>query len=334
MPLKSDLNVDPSKFDRSKVNEKTNEFNKKLIQIWKDGPRWYEVGAAEYRKLRWEGKTPLLKPVVLPEGLNMAIPSRDPRREIPCRYFTPTSGESKGIHMHIHGGGWVLQSEAYQDPYLKYMADHYNLTVVSIGYRLAPEDPWPAGAEDCYDAAEWLIKNGKDTFGGELMFTGGESAGGHLAVLVALYLYEKVPSFAFKGLLLHFGCYDLSGFLPMVDHHELALVIDQDVMQKYIEVLLPGTTPMQRRDPTISPFFADIRGKKLPPALFTCGSEDPLLDDTVFMGAKWQMWGNEAVVKIYNGAPHGFIMFTPGAIDVVQEGLDDTETFVKEKIGA
>ena len=72
----------------------------------------------------------------------------------------------------------VLKIEAdeenSQDPYLKYMADHFEVTVVSIGYRLAPEDPWPAGAEDCYDAAEWLVKNGPEVFGGELMFTGGE----------------------------------------------------------------------------------------------------------------------------------------------------------------
>ncbi len=54
------------------------------------------------------------------------------------------------------------------------MADHFELTVISIGYRLAPEDPWPKGVEDCYDAAEWLVKNGKEKFGGELMFTGGE----------------------------------------------------------------------------------------------------------------------------------------------------------------
>lgn len=61
-----------------------------------------------------------------------------------------------------------------QDPYLKYMADHFEVTVVSIGYRLAPEDPWPAGVEDCYDAAEWLVKKGPEIFGSELMFTGGE----------------------------------------------------------------------------------------------------------------------------------------------------------------
>ena len=54
------------------------------------------------------------------------------------------------------------------------MADHYELTVFSVGYRLAPEHPWPAGGEDCYDAAEWLVKNGAEVFGGELMFTGGE----------------------------------------------------------------------------------------------------------------------------------------------------------------
>lgn len=64
-------------------------------------------------------------------------------------------------------------------------------------------------------------------------------------------------------------------------------------MKSYIDALLPNTTEVQRRDPSISPFWADLRGKKLPPALFTCGSEDPLLDDSVMMGAKWGMWGNE-----------------------------------------
>jgi acetyl esterase/lipase len=73
-------------------------------------------------------------------------------------------------------GVWSPSAEGLnsQDPYLKYMADNYELTVFSVGYRLAPEDPWPAGAHDCYDAAEWLVKNGKEKFGGELMFTGGE----------------------------------------------------------------------------------------------------------------------------------------------------------------
>jgi acetyl esterase/lipase len=112
MPLKSDLTVDASKFDRTTIDKRTTEFNEKLIKIWADGPRWYDIGAPEYRKLRWEGKTPLPKPIVLPEGVNGTIPSREPGREIPYRVFRPSNGESKGIHLHIHGGGWVLQSEA------------------------------------------------------------------------------------------------------------------------------------------------------------------------------------------------------------------------------
>jgi hypothetical protein len=149
-----------------------------------------------------------------------------------------------------------------------------------------------------------------------------------------------------------------------VQHHESHLVIDHDVMKSYIDALLPNTSEAQRRDPTISPFWADLRGKKLPPALFTCGSEDPLLDDSVLMGAKWGMWGYEvsqvvfilfcveehrkqfscgpntdvrvlqAIVKIYHGAPHGFIGFPPGTIKAVQEALDDTEAFVKAKLSA
>ena len=142
-----------------------------------------------------------------------------------------------------------------------------------------------------------------------------------------------MPDFAFKGLLLHFGCFDMSSFLPHVLHHETHLVIDHDVMKSYIDALLPNTTEEQRRHPSISPFWADLRGKKLPPALFTCGSEDPLLDDSVMMGAKWAMWGNESVVKIYHGAPHGFIGFPPGTIKAVQEVLDDTEAFVRAKRG-
>jgi acetyl esterase/lipase len=174
-----------------------------------------------------------------------------------------------------------------QDPYLKYQADTYNLTIISIGYRLAPENPWPACAEDCYDAATYLAQHGRRDFGSELKFTGGESAGGHLACLTALHLLDTLPSFSFKGLLLHFGCYDMSVFLPHVRHHESKLVIDHDVMVAYIRALLPGTTEEERRDPGISPFYRDLRGLRLPSALFTCGSEDPLLDDTVMMGAKW-----------------------------------------------
>ena len=61
-----------------------------------------------------------------------------------------------------------------QDPLLKRIADGSNVAVISIGYRLAPENPYPKGPEDCFDAAEWLVDNAHAKFGAELHFLGGE----------------------------------------------------------------------------------------------------------------------------------------------------------------
>jgi acetyl esterase/lipase len=112
MPLTSDLTLNTAKFAPSSVTVETDKFNDQLMAIMAKGPFWYEVGAVKYRTMRWNGETPLPKPIVLDSGKNMSIPSREQGREIPARVFVPEEGkEVKGGYMHIHGGGWVLQSE-------------------------------------------------------------------------------------------------------------------------------------------------------------------------------------------------------------------------------
>lgn len=76
--------------------------------------------------------------------------------------------------MHIHGGGWTLGDERSTDSLMKWYADCGDLAVVSVGYRLAPEDPFPKGPEDCMDAGEYLVKNSEREYGGPLKFIGGE----------------------------------------------------------------------------------------------------------------------------------------------------------------
>ncbi|KAK4983393.1 hypothetical protein LTR50_007260 [Elasticomyces elasticus] len=332
MPLTSDLTLDASKFKPEAISQQTDEFNKKLIKIMEGGPRWYEVGAEKYRQMRWNGETALPRPVVLDSGKDITIPSRDRGRELSARVFEPEHGKAKGVFMHIHGGGWVLQSEHYQDTMLKYMADNCSLIVVSIGYRLAPEHPYPAGNEDCFDAAEYLVDNANSVYGVPLMFVGGDSAGGHLSVLTCFKLLETRPKFTFKGLVLNFGAYDVSGFLPAAHHFDLPLVLDRDLMETYIEAYCPGMSQAEKRNPWISPFFMNLGKLKLPPAIFTCGTLDCLLDDTVMMSAKWAMSGAETVVKIYPGAPHGFIFFPPGGTETTEEGLEDVRVFITEKL--
>lgn len=192
-----------------------------------------DFGLAAYRN----GETPLPKPIVLEHAVNITIPSRDSGRDIPCRVLKPTKTEPKGVYYHIHGGGWVLQSEAYQDTMLQYLADHTALTVVSVGYRLAPEDPYPAGNEDCFDVGEWLVDHAHAKFGAPLAFMGGESAGGHLSVVTTFHLLQTRPQHRFKGLLLNFGAFDLAGMLPQAHHFDLPLVLTHQIMAKYITYL-------------------------------------------------------------------------------------------------
>ncbi len=108
-------------------------------------------------------------------------------------------------------------------------------------------------------------------------------------------------------------------------------VLTPDITREFVNAFLPNTTPEERRDPSISPFYADLSNMKLPPALFTCGTEDCLLEDTVMMAVRWQMAGAEAVMKLFPGAVHGFIAFEKA--ESAMEGRKCIEQFLKEKTG-
>jgi len=190
------------------------------------------------------------------------------------------------------------------------------MTSISVGYRLAPEDPWPAAMHDCIDAAEHLVDQGPTMYGAKLMAIGGESAGAHLAVLTAFHLIRSRPGHPLACLVLISGMYDLTQTLPMSKNFTRPLVVNAEMAHQFIRAFLPGRSIEDRRNPQISPLYEDLnklaksaRAKKLPPAMFICGTEDMLLDDTLLMSAKWMATGSEAVVKIYPGAPHSFIAF-------------------------
>lgn len=183
MPLKSHLTLDTSVFDPSNIPEDIKAFNNGVAQMTAGLPSWTDVGAAKYRAMRLAGETALPAPPILPDGLNFTIPSRTLGRSIPCRLFYPSTNakgegnekpKTKGVFMHIHGGGWVLFDENSTDSLLKFYADTTGCAAVSVGYRLAPEYPWPAPVEDCEAAAVWLAENSEKEFGGPLAFIGGE----------------------------------------------------------------------------------------------------------------------------------------------------------------
>jgi acetyl esterase/lipase len=91
---------------------------------------------------------------------------------------------------------------------------------------------------------------------------------------------------------------------------------------------LPGRTIEESRDPTVSPLYADLND--LPPALFTVGTGDGLLDDSLFMAARWQAFGNRAELAVYPDCPHAFMNFP---IALAKRAHDRIDGFLAETFG-
>ncbi|KAK2799596.1 hypothetical protein FQN50_008434 [Emmonsiellopsis sp. PD_5] len=336
------LPVDGRVFDPAAISDESRNFNANLQRLMSTLPKWYEIGAAEYRRLRDEGGTALPGATLLPSASDLSVPSRDPNRTIPCRVLKPQHGQpAKAVFMHIHGGGWVLSDEKSQDQMLQDIADTHGLVCLSVGYRLAPENPFPAAPHDCFDVAEWLVENAKSVFQAPLAFVGGESAGAHLSTLVTLHLLQhtdaRFSEFRFKGLILHYGCFSLS-WTPGVysfARRVPSLVLDLKILDAFRNAFLPGWTQATLENPDVSPLYADLaslRGK-LPPALFTCGTEDYLLDDTLYMSMRWLAAGGGVDVKIVPGAPHGYTAFPKATVGSgTAEGLQAMDDFFQKHL--
>ncbi|KAK4218443.1 Alpha/Beta hydrolase protein [Rhypophila decipiens] len=318
MPITSDIILDATRFSPDSVSEATLNANSLLESLTTKGPRWHQVGAEKYRQMRATGETALPPPIYLPLAKDATIPSRDgPDRTIPVRVYEPEDGHaSRGIFLHIHGGGFVLASEKDQDATLNRYANTTHLTAISIGYRLAPEHPYPAALDDCTDVASYLVDHGLPSFSlapQSPLIISGESAGGCLAVQTCLFLLRTRTNKQqlIRGLVLPFGQFDLTLTLPSISKSVRPLLINHAIMAEFREAYAPGMSLEMLQRPEVSPLYEDLMSFRelLPPALFMVGTEDPLLDDTLLMSAKWMSTGAETAVKVWPGASHGFTAF-------------------------
>jgi acetyl esterase/lipase len=218
-----------------------------------------------------------------------------------CRVFDPAGDQRRGTYLHLHGGAMTLGSPRMNDPANDTLATSLGVRVVSVDYRLAPEHPFPAGPDDCVAVAEWVLEHERGR-----VVVGGESAGAYLGALVLLRIRDELDAIGrVAGANLVFGIYDLGrtpsqrGMSPSSTLD--GLLTDTGSMR---EAYVPGRTPEELRSPTISPLYADLHD--LPPALFTVGTADYLLDDSLFMAARWQAYGNDAQLAVYPDCVHGF----------------------------
>ena len=243
---------------------------------------------------------------VLPVG-QISIPG--PAGLIPARVIRPD--EVRAVHLDIHGGAWMIGSARMDDVENDELARACGVATVSIDYRMAPEHDIADSMDDCEAAALWLIEHARADFGTDRLLIGGGSAGAHLAAVTLLRLRDRHQAAGrFLGANLLYGCYDLSGTPSARLRRDRSWVLRPEMVDAVQEYVMRRKEPEALRDPSLSPLYADLTG--LVPALFTVGTLDPLLDDSLFMAARWQIAGNPAELAVYPESEHGFTGFPTG----------------------
>jgi acetyl esterase/lipase len=222
---------------------------------------------------------------------------------VTCRVFGADG--SSGTYLHFHGGAMIMGSPRMNDTDNATIAEQLGVRVVSVDYRLAPEHPFPAGSDDCLTVARAELARSD----GPLVL-GGESAGAYYAALTTLRIRDELGLVdRVVGANLVFGVYDLSGTPSNIADRpsDVPDILDGSGMAGLVEAYLPGRTALDARDAAYSPLYADL--SRMPPALFTVGHADHLLDDSLFMAARWQAYGNRAELAVYPDCIHGFTGF-------------------------
>jgi acetyl esterase/lipase len=175
--------------------------------------------------------------------------------------------------------------------------------VVSVEYRMVPEALPPAQLDDALNVITWVRNEGRGLFGSVPIVLIGESAGATLAVLSMLALRERGElGDDIVATVLSYGLYDVSGG-PSQRLDTAARAVFDDAQS----LVYPGLSLDERRTASISPLYADLAS--LPPALFSVGAADALLDDTLFMYERWTAAGNIAELEVYPESFHGFDTF-------------------------
>ena len=296
----TDPDARPDPFDPTAIEPETARLNAAIEAVLAQTKSIHLRAPAEVRAERERGEGIWGPLETVDEASVRSLPG--PVGEVPVRVIAPDT--PRAVYLHLHGGGWTLGAAHHMDVHNLRVARECGVAVVSVDYRLAPEHPYPAGPDDCEAAALWLAEHAKREFGTERLLIGGESAGAHLAVVTLLRLRDRHDFAGVSAANLSFGAYDLSLTPSARRWGERNVILSTPIVEWCAANFV---APELRRHPDVSPLYADLAG--LPPALFTVGTLDPLLDDSLFMHARWRAAGSPAELAVYPGGVHGFNAF-------------------------
>jgi acetyl esterase len=242
-------------------------------------------------------------------GSVRTLEARGPAGPIPLRCYRPAGASTDAtlpVLVYFHGGGWVIGDLDTHDVLCRQLANEAGCAVVSVDYRLAPEHPYPAAADDAMAATRWVHANAATLkVDPRRIAVGGDSAGGNLAAVVALQARDAgdLP-LAFQ--LLVYPATDQRRGWPSHTSNGEGYLLTRDSIRYYHDHYLPGdgSRDLEWR---ASPLLHADHGR-LPPALVLTAGYDPLRDEGLQYAHKLSAAGTRATLVCFERQVHGFIL--------------------------
>jgi acetyl esterase len=264
-----------------------------------------EVEEARRRSAELVGQGPRYEPLVPVSIRDLPVPGPEGAPEVPVRVYSTGGDAARPGLLYIHGGAFVTGDvPTFDNDCLRIAAD-IGAVVVSVEYRRAPEDPFPAGVEDCYAALCWTAAHAESLgIDPARLGVGGESSGGGLAAAVALMARDRGgPRLCFQWL-----------GIPQIDDRlatpsAVAFTDTPSWNRPSAEIswrhyLGPGVPGSEG----VSPYAAPARAASLaglPPAFVTACEFDPLRDEDLAYAVRLIQAGVPTEIAHYPGTFHG-----------------------------
>ncbi len=290
-------------------------------------PPLYEMSLAEARaadlaSIRAGGG----EPEAVHEVTDLTIPG--PGGELALRLYRPAAGGPLPVLLYFFGGGWVLGTIDTADGVSRTLANSAGAMVAVVGYRLAPEHPFPAAIDDCYAATAWVAAHAAEIGADPArLAVGGDSAGGNLAAAVALRARADGPALA--GQLLVYPNTD-----QLADDESIRAADDRFLFNRHSVAWYRRHYLLDAAD-AASPLASPLRAESLaglPPALVITAEYDPLRDQGEAYARRLADEGVQVELSRYAGMAHGFFTMA-GTVDASRAALAQAAARLRDWFG-
>lgn len=258
--------------------------------------------------------TAMLPPVEGVITTDAAVPGPEDSPNVDLRIYTPEDkADSMPGLLWIHGGGYIVGNLESDDYTLKQVSTSIGCVVLSVNYRLAPENPFPAGIEDCYAALKWTADKADSlNIDKSRIAIGGGSAGGGLAASLAILTRDRAEVSIIFQMLIY----------PMIDDrnvsHSSHIITDPRTWDREKNLFAWRVyLGKEAEKEKVSPYAAASRAEDLsglPPAYIAVGELDLFLDEDIEYAQRLLQAGVSTELHVYPGATHGFDAVTNASV--------------------